>query len=246
MKNIFKKIGNIRISELIIVVLIIIPLACYAVQTNVNVSVTVLPPQAPKITTIIVYPDQSAIGIQGETDYKDQVISLTDQSIGETVQLHTDDQGDFIAVLDDSSRFTQVGHHQIVALVELEREDCSHIDGGIVGYSIDEDFQVTIDPGSSQDVALSDDDISRSELKALQKQNQQIDSSVYIQEKCNGIAMVYTEELHRLAVWQWVVIIFAGLSIISLLIKRWRRKKKQGKSFWDLGNGVYCHHEQPK
>lgn len=247
MKKVFRKLRNIRVSELVVIVLIIIPFVCYAAQTNVNLSVTVAPPQAPEVTTITVYQSQHAISIQGETVYLDQLIYIEDMSIGETLELQTDDQGNFIAVLDDSSRFAQVGRHQIIAITEIDQEDCSHMESEEIVYNIDQDYQVTIDTSGDQQVELLTDDISRNELEDLQRSYPSKDTSTKFEHTSCCIAVLGLEqEAQRLIVWQWVVIVFAGLSIIFLLIKRWRRKKKQGKSFWDLGNGIYCHHDQPK
>ncbi|XOU94227.1 MAG: hypothetical protein ACNFW9_05275 [Candidatus Kerfeldbacteria bacterium] len=249
MKKIFPLLYYIVKHELVLVALIIliVPTICLAVSDSVNVSVTVAPPQAPEITIITAYSDQHAISIQGKTIYKDQIIYLVDNLIGETLELQTDDQGNFIAIVDDSSRFVQIGQHQIVVLIEINQEECNHLEGEKILYYVNQDYQVTVDISNDQNVELLIDDISKKELEDLQRAHPNRDTSTtLIDNICNIAELGFGQENQRLTVWQWVVIVFSSLVIMMLLVKRWIRKKRQGKSFWSLDVGTYLYNKQNK
>lgn len=242
MKRFLKKFFSIEISELIVLV-VFFPFLWILLLNNqsVNVSVIVEPLQDPQITTLTVYPNLKAlsISISGEAIYNTQLMWLEDQEVGEAVELTTETSGYFVAALDSSSQLTSVGSHQVIAIIEIEQDEVILLISEILAYSIDEEFNVTLDPFSGNDVILLTDDITEDEFKALQNKYQLSVLSSNEYERLKYRRLSYEKMFSWFTVFQWTIYIITLVFVPYLLIRRWRRKKNQGKSFWDLGNGVY-------
>ncbi|MBU1165232.1 hypothetical protein KKA15_06785 [Patescibacteria group bacterium] len=247
MKRLLKKLLSIRISELIVLVVFVPILGSLLNNQNVNVSVTVPPPQDPEITAVTVHPNLKALSISvaGETIYNTQLIWLEDQAVGEAVELTTDTGGYFVAALDESSQLTTVGPHQVIALLEIEQNETILLKSNIVTYTIDEKFDVVLDPING-DVALTVSNITEDEFTNLQERYKLrvLPSSDYEQLKYRWLS--YEQMFSWFTVFEWTIYVIILLFIPYLLIRRWRRKKAEHKSFWSLGDGIYFQHEQPK
>ena len=236
-KGIFKRLSLIIISELIGIAALI-PFTILA-ASNVSVSVTILPPQAPEITSITAYPNLEAISIEGETVYNTQLLWLEDQVHGEAIQVVTDEKGNFVAALDSSSLATQEGPHKIVALIELVGEKALLLESNEVQYSIDENYNVIKEPFSDYDIIVSDQNITQDELGEMQKQYQLSILSSNKNQPLTYQASSYKKMSFWFIVWQWAILILSGTLIILLVIMRWRRKRFQHESFWSLGKGIH-------
>lgn len=247
MQRFFKKLFSIKISELIIIVVFIPSLLIFVNNQNVNVGVTVLPPQDPQITTITVYPDLKAlsISISGETIYNTQLMWLEDQEVGEAVELTTDTGGYYIAALDNSSLLTSIGTHKVIAWTTIEQEDITVLVSNVLAYSVDEQFNVTLEPLSG-DIILLTDNITQDEFNALVDKYKLsvLSSSEY--EQLHYQRLSYEEMFSWFTVYKWIIYIIIIVFVPYLLISRWRRKKAEHKSFWSLGDGIYFQHGQSK
>ncbi len=187
MKRFIKKLFSIEISELIVLVVFVPSLWALLNNQNVNLSVTVAPLEDPQITTLTVYPNLKAlsISISGEAIYNTQLMWLEDREVGEAVELTTETGGYFVAALDNSSQMTSIGSHRVIALMEIEQDKVILLISDVLAYSIDEQFNVTLDPFSGNDVTLLTDNITEDEFKALQDKYQLsvLSSSEYEQLK---------------------------------------------------------------
>ncbi len=245
MKKIFKKLLSIEISELIVAVAIIPSLWAFLGDGNVNVSVSVPPPQDPLITTVTVYLNLKALSISGETIYNTQLMWLEDQEVGEAVELTTDTGGYYVAPLDNSSSFTSVGTHEVIAWTTIKQEEVILLVSNVLAYTVDEQFNITLDP-SSDGIILLTDTISEDEFKALQDKYKLsvLSSSDYEQLKYQRLG--YEKMFFWFTAYQWSIYIILLAFVPYLIIRRWRRKKAEHKSFWSLGDGIYFKHEQSK
>lgn len=247
MKRFIKKLFSIRISELIVLVVFIPSLWVFLNNQNVNVGVTVLPPQDPEITTITTYPNLKSlsISISGEAIYNTLLMWLEDQEVGEAVELTIDTSGYFVAALDNSSQLTSVGSHQVFAWTTIEQEEVIILKSDVLFYSINEQFDITLDSASS-DVTLLEEDITEDEFKALQDKYKLSILSSDEYEQLRYQRLSYEKIFSWLTVFQWTIYIIVLLFVPYLLIRRWKRKKGEHKSFWSLGDGIYFQHGQPK
>lgn len=244
MKRFIKKLFSIRISELIIIVVLFPPLWFLLNNQNINIGVTVPPPQDPKITTITAYPNLKAfsIGIAGKTIYNTQLIWLEDQAIGKAVEVITDTGGYFVATLDESSHLASVGSHKVIALIEFGQDQVIILKSNVLAYTIDEQFNITLDPLSS-DVTLLTANITEDALKGLQDKYQLsvLSSNDYAQLKNRWLS--FERMFFWFTVFEWTIYVIILLYVPYLLVRRWRRKKAEHKSFWSLGRGIYFKHD---
>ena len=245
MKKFIKKLFSIEISELVAIVVLVPSLYAFANNQNVNIGVTVPPPRDPLITTITAYPNLKALRISGETIYNTQLMWLEDQEVGEAVELTTDTGGYFVAALDNSSQLTGVGTHKVIAWTTIEQEEVIVLVSNVFAYSVDEQFNITIDPSSS-DITLLRENITQDEFNALQDKYKLsvLSSSEY--EQLHYQRLSYEKMFSWFTAYQWTIYIIILVFVPYLLIRRWRRKKAEHKSFWSLGDGIYFKHEQPK
>lgn len=240
MKRFLKKLFSIRVSELVIIVGLVPILVFLLDNQNVNIGVTVLPPQNPVITTITVYPDLKAlsIGVAGETIYNTELIWLEDIVIGKAIELTTDTGGSFVAALDDSSQWTSVGVHKVIALMEIEQDEVILLKSNLLIYSIDEQFNITLNQQSG-DIKLLTDNITEEEFQGLQDKYQltvlKPDNKILLKNRGSSYEKMST----LYPVFEWTIYVIVLLIIPYLIIKRWRRKKTEHKSFWTLGKGIY-------
>ncbi|GEM_PF-3563312 len=238
MRRFIKKFLFARLSELIILVPLV-PFVLFLNSQNINVKLSVPPPQDPKITTIIVYPKLRAIGIVGETVYNRQVVWLEDQQVGEAVEVTTDTNGHFVAALDSASAFVRSGAHRVLALMEIEQDKVFLVKSNALVYSINDQFEVTLDPASRGDINLQISDITEEEFKALQSTYRLRILSVDEHQQLAYREMGLREILFWFTVFQWIIYIILLAVIPFFIFLRWRRKKSQHQSFWSIGKGIY-------
>jgi len=246
MKRFLKKLFSIRISELIVLVVFIPSLWALSNNQNINLSVTILPPQDPQITTITVYPDLKALSISGEAIYNTQLMWLEDQEVGEAIELTIDTGGHYVAALDNSSQLTSVGTHKVIAWTTIEQDEVILLESNVLTYSIDEKFNVALDSISRDDVTLLTDSITEDEFKDLQDKYQLSVLSPSEYERLKYQRLYYEKMRPWFTVFRWIIYIIVLVFVPYLLISRWRRKKAQHKSFWSIGKGIYFQHGQPK
>lgn len=243
-KRFIKKIFSIEMSELVVIVVFAPFLLAILNNQNINIGVTVPPPQDPKITTVIAYPNLKApsIGIAGKTIYNTQLIWLEDQVTGQAIELITDTDGYFVATLDESSQFTSVGAHQVIALIEIEQDEVILLKSNVLSYSIDEQFNITLEP-FSEGITLLTANITEDSLKGLQDKYQLsiLSSNDYAQLKNRWLS--FEQMFFWFTVFEWTIYVIVLLFVPYLLIRRWKRKKAEHKSFWSLGRGVYFQHD---
>lgn len=243
MKRFIKKLSSIRISELIIIVVLFPSLWALLNNQNINIGVTVLPPQDPEITEITAYLNLKALSISvaGETIYNTQLMWLEDQSTGQAIELTTDTSGHFVAALDSSSQWTSVGTHQVIALIEIEQKEIILLKSNVLSYTIDEQFNVTLDP-FSEDVNLLTANITVDEFKSLQDRYQLslVSSADYALLKNRWLS--FARMFFWFTVFEWTIYIITLVFVPYLLFRRWRRKKSEHQPFWALGKGIYFQH----
>lgn len=250
MRKFLKKFSLIEISELIVVLIIIVMgdvLVNFSFAAETELRLRILPsPESeitkPQITTIIVYPNLKALSIGGDMGQSNKTMWLEDLEQDEISQLLTDENSDFIAALDHSCLTARKGLHRVVVYIATAEDESVLLSSDIVTFTIDDDFNVILDPSSANDVTLSSHNITRNELEDLQSKYQlKIIGAGDIQPLINRLKS-YTELVDRYVIWRWVIIIYSGLAIIFLIVRRWLRKRSQHKSFWSLGNGIYLPH----
>jgi len=239
MKRVIRKLSAVKISELIVIASFI-PFILFTSSGNVNVGVTVAPPQPPKITAITVHPTLRAITIAGESIYNTEKVYLEDTSRGRAVELSTDEEGRFVAAL-DPSQFTKTGTHQVRAIMEIRQEEYILLESSLITYSLDKNFNLTLDPANRQAVALLIEDITSDELARRQEASRLRTLSFTEYQALNGELEAYQEMDFWLTVYEWTIYLILVTFIPFALLKRWHRKKAEHQPFWSLGNGVYIH-----
>ena len=242
MKRLFKKLFSIRISELIVLVLFVPIFGTLLSNQNINIGVTVALPQEPKMTSITVHPNLRALSIVVETVYNTQLMWLEDQETGQAVELTTDKEGYFVVALDNSSQLTQVGRHRVLALIEIVQDKTILLESEVLWYTIDDEFNVTLDPARRRPTALQIQNITTDELKALQSKHQLSVLSADRYQLLKSLRTSSQKILFWFAVYRWIIYAILLLYVPFLIIKRWRRKKAKHQSFWSLGQGIYFKH----
>jgi len=238
MKTTIKKLKSIKISELIVVG-IVIPLTFAGMSPSVNFSQEIMPIPDVQIKTIIFNPDLKILQIEGQTIFKNETLWIDDQEQGEVIKLTTDSNGRFIAAMDDSYLSASVGSHEIIAYVGVTNITTPLTGSSKAQYTINENYNVSLDLSKSQGITLLGGEIITSDLKVEQEKYQmklvsQRESQPTIYKALSYKGVVF---------WQTVLKIFTlvivVLIIVLAIIKRQRRKKALGQSFWSLGKGIY-------
>lgn len=241
MKRFLKKLSSIKISELIVVT-IFLPFVILSLTNRVKLELVISPSENPAIKTITVHPNPRALSIGGQMGYANQLMWLEDQEQKEIIKLYTDENSNFIAALDSSSRLTRVGSHRVVALIEIVQDKTILLESEVLRYTIDNEFNVTLDPASRRTIAFRIQNITDDELKALQSKHQlsilSLDRNQEIKSQWTSIK----EMFFWFAVYNWTIYAILLLFVPYLIVKRWRRKKAEHQSFWSLGRGIYFKH----
>ncbi|MFC1687266.1 hypothetical protein ACFL0L_01710 [Patescibacteria group bacterium] len=244
MKHKIQKYLRVRISELISIFVVIPFILLVQSNMNVNVSVFVAPPEDPVITEIIVHPHLYGYTIKGESIYNTQPVWIEDHSRAQIVEVNTDVDGNFTAVIDSKSKFTRFGSHHIVAHIEIKQDEVIFLESNEVIITIDEDFNLSLDPESKNNIVLSIDNITQEELENLQTQNNfsilphtQYGAFTKYVNSYKNLSQLYTA-------YQLIIHLLILLFVLFSMTRRFERKKSSGKPFWSLGKGIYFPQER--
>lgn len=239
-----KRIFLTKISEFLVILFMAIGFVGFymvgtAAETHLMLSVFV--PKEPKIDSITIYPNINAVSFNGQMGYAEKITWLDDQESGEIIQFLTNEDSKFTAALSSTSLMLQPGLHKVVAYLNLMGKDKKEglIKSNVVGYLIDENSKLILDPQSSKDVVISTQDISLGEFRSLQQKFQVSIVRPSQSAQVNYWLEGYQEAYVWFIVWEWSVVFIYLVSVCVLIYQRWRRKKRQGQSFWSIGKGVY-------
>lgn len=239
-----KRIIHAKISELISVFVVIPLILLVQSNANINVSVFVAPPQDPIITEIISHPNLNALTIKGESIYNTETVQIEDQIQRQAVEVVTDVEGNFTAVIDGSSKLTWEGPHKIVAYIHIKQDQVIVLESDEVLFDIDEKFNVVFDSANTKDVLLSVNKITTEEIEILQTQN---DFSILPHahyEAFKGYVSSYRNLSQLYQSYQLVIYLLILFFFLFAMTRRVKRKKANGQSFWSLGKGIYFPQER--
>jgi len=238
MPAVIKKLFTIKFSELI-VISITVPLTFAGMAPSVNFAQVIKPIPDLQIESIMFNPDLKILIIEGQTSFPNESLWIDDQEMGEVIQLTTDSNGRFIAAMDDSYLSASIGSHEIIAYVGATNITTPLTGSSTAQYSIDENYNVSLNLSKGEGITLLGGDIITADLK-----NQQQKYQMKLVSRRDSQPTIYKAISYRGVVfWQTVlkVITYAVILLIIIIavIRRRRRKKAMGQSFWSLGKGIY-------
>jgi len=236
--RIVKMSNSIQISELIVFIAFM-PFFGINLAKNTTLNQIIYSAQKPVFTSITVHKNVRAISIAGTTEFPNQRIRIENAIQEEIIELTTDDGGKFIAVLGSSFQSSQPGKHEVLTTVKGSSTASPMIASERLGFTIDDNFLITLDEGDSDTVTLQYRDISREDIASLQTQYHLtlVTSPGFMPGLYREIS--YEHLIRFYTAFSRIIYGLVGAFALFAFTRRWQRKTASGKSFWSLGKGIY-------
>ncbi len=234
MGMIFRKLSTIGVSEFFLVFLFITALgSVFALSsTNVNLQLAILPPPPPVITSIFGDPQTRAVLIIGSSSLPQSPVRVYAFSQPMLVETTADADGAWLVAF--TAAALPPGAHEFTATTVLN-ESQSTDPSPRVAVQVNDDYTIESIAGSAvPTVKIGNADPATSELLRTIIRNQEA-------AKRPTPSELPTENVdaNRIRLLAYGLLAVVLLETSLLLVERLHRKKKDGRSFFHLGNGFY-------